>query len=181
MENFKFGRDQLPQELEPAKAESFESLNERIEVLEGITKEFEKEVAPALHQFEMTSPHNYTDGNVYSDMIHRKAFAELLKKLSAFEVNVKSIFELFEQTGGGAGLNNLYASIIKMQERLIAAPDVRYNREAQIESYGGKENVPAGGSLDTFEETQKTALGLKGEMRGIEMALTFLSPEKVRN
>lgn len=164
----------------PSVQESFETLSERMEVLGGIVDEYEEEVVPVLHAYEKISLLHLSEKDGYEDSAKRKAFADLLAKLASFESHIKAIFDLFESKDGAAGLNNLFFLVKGVQERLIAAPDVRYDREAQIATYGGKENVPAGKGFDTFEQTQQTIVNFKGEMAGIKNVLQFMRPTKVR-
>lgn len=163
---------------QPLWQESLETLNERMEVLQGIVDEFTSEVGPALQEYENTSQMIFTEEKGYNDSLQRKNFSALVAKLAFFESRVRTMFDSFDKKEGGSGLNDMYFSVKRVQERLAAAPDARYTREAQIKTYGGKENIPAG-NMDTFEYTQDAILSLKSEIVGIRTALKFMKPERV--
>jgi hypothetical protein len=165
----------------PSTEESFETLSERKEVLQGLVDEFRNEIAPVLQEYKNTSGVKHTDEKGYDDNLKRKAFANLITKLGAYEAHVKSIFELFDKKDGGAGLNNLFSLVLRVREQIINAPDIRYDQEAQITTHGGERNIPGNASLHTFEYTQQSIVELESEMRGIETAIAFMNPTKVRN
>lgn len=159
--------------------ESFESLQERIEVLQGVLDKFDSEIEPALKDFEYTARVRFSTEKGYDDSLKLKNHTNLVSKLAGFEVHLKSLVNLFETKDGGDGLNILWNSVITLREQLSVAPDIRYNKEAQIEKYGGEENIPAEKSLDTFEHTQDLIVSLKGEVKGIHGALRFMTPTKI--
>lgn len=166
------------QEIQPSGQESLETLNERMEALQGIVDEFTSEVEPALQEYENTSRVIFTEEKGYNDRLQRENIFVLITKLASFESHVKAMFYLFDKKEGGSGLNDIILSVKRVQERLVAAPDTRYTQEAQIKTYGGKENI-LGGNMDTFEYTQDAILSLKSELVGIRTALKFMHPEKV--
>ncbi|MCB9805801.1 hypothetical protein H6775_01410 [Candidatus Nomurabacteria bacterium] len=168
----------IEQEMQPSGQESLETLSERMEALQGIVDEFTSEVGPALQEYEKTSQVIFTEENGYNDSLQRKNFSALVAKLASFESHVKAMFDLFDGKNGGSGLNDIFWSVKRVQERLAAAPDARYTYEAQVQTYGGKENIPAG-NIDTFEYTQDAVLSLKSEIKGIRTALEFMHPTKV--
>lgn len=168
----------IEQKPTPSPQESLETLNERMEVLQGIVEEFSKEVGPALREYENTSRKVFTGENGHNDSLQRKNLLDLSIKLAAFEVHLTSMFEVFERAGGGSGLNDLFTFIHEIQTRLAEAPDARHTHEALAEIHGGKRNIPAG--RWGFENTQEIIRDFKGQIRGLQIALEFLHPKKVR-
>lgn len=157
--------------------ESLEAINERVEDLQHIVNEFMRNVIPALDEYERVSKIVFEEER-YNDTQQRMVFTRAITALSSFEGEVKKMFDVHEAGAGGSGLNDIMWSIKRVQERLIAAPDIRYNREAQIDGYKGKKNIPAG-NMDAFEHTQEAIAGLRAEFMGIRSALKFMHPNKV--
>lgn len=159
--------------------ESFESLQERVEVLQGVIDEFDSEVDRALKDFEQTACVRFSTEKGYDDSLKLKNHTNLVSKLAGFEAHLKSLVNLFETKDGGDGLNILWNSVSTLREQLAVAPDIRYSKEAQIEKYGGEENIPGEKALDNFEHTQELIIALRAEIKGISGALRFMTPTKI--
>lgn len=100
--------------------------------------------------------------------------------LTEFETEIRAAYKLFEISGGGDGLNHILAQVREVKERLSAAPDVRYSKEAQIETFGGKENIPGNKCMDTYEDTRESVNKLQSEIDGIYAALIFVDPKNYK-
>jgi len=160
--------------------ESFESMQERMEVLKGIVEEFKSEVSRDLYDFEKSAKTTFSLENGYDDSLKLQKLTNIVSKLSVFQSHVHAIMQLFDKKDGAMGLNFLWSSLDDLIDQLSIAPDIRYSREAQIEKYNGKENVPAEKVLDTFEHTQELIISLRNEIKGIDTALNFMNPEKIQ-
>ncbi len=159
--------------------ESFESLQERIEVLQGVVDEFDSSVDRAMTDFQQTSRILFSDEKGFNDDMQLKSLTNIVSKIATFEGHLSAMVKLFETKDGADGLNILLSSVRNFKEQLSVAPDIRYSSEAQIEKYSGKENIPAEKSLDTFEHTQELITSLRGEINGIKSVLRFMNPTKI--
>ena len=159
--------------------ESKEAVQERIDVLKDVVEEFQKNVRPAITDWENKTRVEFQKEGGYDNEQKNGALANLLTRLVTFDTHVQAMYQLFEVSGGGEGLNYILGQIRNVKERLQAAPDVRYSKDAQVETFGGdKKNIPGEKVLDTYEETVKVIDALKHEIAGIASALAFMTPKK---
>ena len=134
--------------------ENHEALQERLEILQGIVDQFNKDVQPALIEFENKNAVFFTTEKGYDDEQKQTAFAKLFEKLVEFMAHIDAINRLFSKTQSEFSLAPIYSACRYAKERLTAAPSLKHGRAQQIEQFGGERDVPGGKCLDTFEHTK---------------------------
>lgn len=161
--------------------ENHEALQERLEILQGIVDQFNKDVQPALIEFENKNAVFFTKENGYDDEQKQTAFTRLFEKLVEFMTHIDAINLLYSRTNSEFSLAPIYSACRYAKERLTAAPSLKHGRAQQIEQHGGEaKNVPGGKGLDTFEHTKEAFIKLKAIIDGVNGSLSFLSPKKAK-
>jgi hypothetical protein len=159
--------------------EAAEGMQERIETLEGISKEFNEQILPAIRAHENVASVVFDKKKGYDEDQKNGALINLVAKLGSFQDRLMATHKLFApESSGIRGIGGILAAVQDLKKCLAAAPDIRYSREEQIKKYEGEENIPGGKSVDTWEYTKKAMDTLQSIMSGVSTATSFIKLEK---
>ncbi len=150
--------------------ESRESGMEKSEALVAIFEEYQQDLDSLLDRHLIEGEARHLD----ADNTKRESLLNLTRKLSVFKEHTKTVSDMLSHGDIDKSLAIILQLINDVESRLAVAPDASFSEEAQIQKYGGKENVPAGSSVNVWEETKLAIVRLRSSMWGVRAALNFL-------